>query len=169
MYPELTPWLLGMLAIAVVATAYLVVRRPVLRRLAFRQLARRRTEAILIISGSILGTALIVSSLSVGDSLDASIRRVAVRALGPIDERVTSADPERGAQIADRLAALQSDPDVDGVLTVLNAVGATMFSVDGVPRASRSRWSGISTSIRQQRSGVRAQVSPDPPPARARS
>ena len=113
----------------------LVVRRPVLRRLAFRQLARRRTEAILIISGSILGTALIVSSLSVGDSLDASIRRVAVRALGPIDERVTSADPERGAQIADRLAALQSDPDVDGVLTVLNAVGATTFSVDGVPRA----------------------------------
>ena len=56
-------------------------------------------------------------------------------ALGPIDERITTADPVRGAQIADRLQALKSDPDVDGVLTVRNTVAATTFSRDGVPRA----------------------------------
>ena len=135
MYPELTPVLLVLLALALGVTLALVVGSPVLRRLAFRQIARRRTEAILIISGSILGTALIVSSLSVGDSLDTSIRRVAVRSLGPIDERITTVDPVRGAQIADRLEALKSDPNVDGVLTVRNIVAATTFSRDGVPRA----------------------------------
>jgi putative ABC transport system permease protein len=134
-YPELTLPLLMLLAVALGVTLLLIFGRPVLRRLAFRQIARRRTEAILIISGSILGTALIVSSLSVGDSLDTSIRRVAVRALGPIDERITTADPTRGAQIAARLEALKSDPRVDGVLTVRNAVAATTFSRDGVPRA----------------------------------
>ena len=135
MYPELTPVLLVLLAMALGVTLILVVGSPVLRRLAFRQIARRRTEAVLIISGSILGTALIVSSLSVGDSLDTSIRRVAVRSLGPIDERITTVDPVRGAQIADRLEALKSDPNVDGVLTVRNTVAATTFTRDGVPRA----------------------------------
>ena len=78
MYPELTVPLLVLLAVALGVTLILILGSPVLRRLAFRQIARRRTEAILIVSGSILGTALIVSSLSVGDSLDTSIRRVAV-------------------------------------------------------------------------------------------
>ena len=135
MYPELTLPLLVLLGLALGITLILVVGSPVLRRLAFRQVARRRTEAILIISGSILGTALIVSSLSVGDSLGTSIRHVAVSALGPIDERITTADPARGAQIADRLETLKSDPNVDGVLTVRNAVASTTFSRDGVPRA----------------------------------
>ncbi len=135
MYPELTPPLLVLLALALGATLILVATSPVLRRLAFRQIARRRTEAILIISGSVLGTALIVSSLAVGDSLDTSIRHVAVQALGPIDERITTADPARGAAIAQRLTALESDPNVDGVLTVHNTVGATTFTRDGVPRA----------------------------------
>ena len=107
MYPELTPPLLVLLGCALAVTLILIVGSPVLRRLAFRQVARRRTEALLIITGSMLGTVLIVSSLSVGDSLNTSIRHVAVSALGPIDERITTADPVRGAQIADRLQALK--------------------------------------------------------------
>ncbi|HMK12005.1 MAG TPA: FtsX-like permease family protein [Acidimicrobiales bacterium] len=129
------PPLLTLLGIALGATAILVATSPVLRRLAFRQIARRRTEALLIISGSVLGTALIVSSLAVGDSLDTSIRHVAVRALGPIDERITTADPVRGALIAERLEALRSDPDVDGVLTAHTTVGATSITKGGTPRA----------------------------------
>ena len=125
MYPELTPPLLALLAVALGATLILVATSPVLRRLAFRQIARRRTEAVLIISGSVLGTALIVSSLAVGDSLDTSIRHVAVRALGPIDERITSADPARGAAIAQRLRALETDPDgvVDGQHATFGEIG----------------------------------------------
>ncbi len=90
MFPELTAPLMVLLAAALATVAFLVLRGPVLRRLAFRQVARRRTEAVLIIGGSILGTALIVSSLSVGDSLNTSIRAIAHRALGPIDERITT-------------------------------------------------------------------------------
>jgi putative ABC transport system permease protein len=139
-YPGLTLPLVVMLVAAIAIIAVLVVRGPVLRRLALRQVARRRTEAILIIGGSILGTALIVGSLSVGDSLNASIRGVAGRALGPIDERITTASPERGAEIAARLAPLQHDPDVDGVLTVRHDVAASVRDVAGVRKAEPITW-----------------------------
>ncbi len=140
MYPELTPPLVILLAGSVAGVAVLLLRGPVLRRLALRQIARRRTEAILIIGGSILGTALIVSSLSVGDSLNTSIRGIAGRSLGPIDERITTASPERGAEIAARLAALRSDPDVDGVLTVRHDVAASTRDVDGARKAEPITW-----------------------------
>jgi putative ABC transport system permease protein len=140
MYPELTTPLLVLFALAVGVVALLLLRGPVLRRLAFRQIARRRTEAVLIIGGSILGTALIVSSLSVGDSLNASIRGIAGRSLGPIDERITTTSPERGAEIATRLAALRSDPNVDGVLTVHHTVAASAREVAGRRRAEPITW-----------------------------
>ena len=64
MYPNLLAPLLIALAIAIAALLLVAVRQPVSRRLAFRQLARRRTEAALVISGSVLGTAIIVGAVS---------------------------------------------------------------------------------------------------------
>lgn len=62
--------------------------RPVLRRLAVRQLSRRPAEAFIVIAGSLLGTTLIVASLVVGDSLDRSVRQTAYDVFGPFDETV---------------------------------------------------------------------------------
>jgi putative ABC transport system permease protein len=140
MYPELTGPLIALLLVAVGAVTVLAWHSPVLRRLALRQIARRRTEAVLIISGSILGTALIVSSLSVGDSLNASIRGVAGRTLGPVDERITTASPERGAEIAAKLLPLQRDPNVDGVMTVRHDVAASSRIVNGQRKAEPVTW-----------------------------
>src|SRR3954453_387118 len=117
MYPGLLPPLLVLVALCVAGVAFLVVRQPVSRRLAGRQLARRKTEATLVITGSVLGTAIIIGALVVGDTLNHSVRQEAYRTLGPIDERVVATDTATGTLAADRLRTLTSNPDVDGILT----------------------------------------------------
>lgn len=65
------------------------IRRPGMRRQAFRNLNRRRGEAVLVTLGSLLGTAIICGSLLVGATFRASIRDGARTTLGPIDETVS--------------------------------------------------------------------------------
>ncbi|MFB6835738.1 ABC transporter permease [Streptomyces sp. NPDC056361] len=131
MYPNLLAPLLVALALALLALAVVAVRRPVSRRLAFRQLARRRTEAALVIGGSVLGTAIIIGALVVGDTLDFSVRQEAYRTLGPVDERVVAPDGPAGRAVAERLAVLAGDPDVDGVLNARATQAAGVSRSDG--------------------------------------
>ncbi|QNS02319.1 ABC transporter permease [Streptomyces xanthii] len=116
MYPDLLAPLLVVLALALVVLGLVAVRQPVSRRLAFRQIARRRTEAALVTGGSVLGTAIIIGALVVGDTLNFSVRQEAYRTLGPVDERVVAPPGPAGRAVAERLAALKGDPDIDGVL-----------------------------------------------------
>ncbi|MDT3445467.1 MULTISPECIES: ABC transporter permease [unclassified Pseudofrankia] len=119
MYPELTRPLLVLLVAAAAALITVAAVRPFLRRLALRQVSRRPLEAVLVIAGSLLGTAIIVGSFAVGDTIDHSVRNTAFRTLGPVDEEVYSNDLTRGDAATRRLAALRVDPDVDGLLTVV--------------------------------------------------
>jgi putative ABC transport system permease protein len=102
---------------------YVVVRRPVLRRLAFRNAARRPRETVLIVLGSLLGTAIMTGSFVVGDTFTSSIRRGAYDQLGPIDEVVTGAGLAQGAALRGRLAGF-TNADVDGVLALTSADAA---------------------------------------------
>jgi ABC-type lipoprotein release transport system permease subunit len=133
MYPELTVPLLALLGVAPLATALVALRRPSLRRLALRQAGRRRGEALLVIAGSALGTAIIVGSLIVGDTLGFSVKRDADRQLGPIDEIVSAPTPALGEAAAKRVAALRGDPDIDGILT-LRIDRAAVATGDGAAR-----------------------------------
>jgi putative ABC transport system permease protein len=117
-YPGLTLPLLVLLAGALAAMLVVAAARPFLRRLAMRQVSRRPLEAVLVVAGSLLGTAIIVGSLLVGDTLNRSVKDVAYRTLGPVDERVVSADLAQGKAAAARLERLRTDPDVDGLLTL---------------------------------------------------
>jgi putative ABC transport system permease protein len=117
-YPERTPLLVGLLVVCAAVAAFIALRRPFLRKLALRQIARRRGEATLVVAGSVLGTAIIVGSLIVGDTLNYSIKQGAYTNLGPIDEIVASPTLAQGEQAADRLERLRGDPQVDGLLTV---------------------------------------------------
>lgn len=101
-----------------------LVRKPVLRRLAFRNASRRPRETILILLGALLGTAIITGSAIVGDTLGSSIRRSAYTQLGPIDEVVRTADVEQRDQVRAALAGLP-DAEVDGVLSI-TTVGAAV-------------------------------------------
>ncbi|MFF9839034.1 ABC transporter permease [Streptomyces sp. NPDC013740] len=135
MYPNLLAPLLIALALVLVALVLVAARQPVARRLAFRQLARRRTEAALVIGGSVLGTAIIIGALVVGDTLNFSVRQEAYRTLGPVDERVVAPSGPAGRTVAERLAVLTADPDVDGVLTAQATQASAVSRSGGRPVA----------------------------------
>jgi putative ABC transport system permease protein len=105
--------------LAIVAiTVFDLAFRPTFRRLALRNIARRPGEALLVVLGSLLGTAIITSSFVVGDTLDASIRDLARTQLGPVDVRLEVAD-------LDALPAVEAAVDeapvagVDGTTSVV--------------------------------------------------
>ena len=115
----------------------ILVRRPVLRRLALRNAVRRPREAALVVLGSLLGAAIITGSAVVGDTMDASIRQVARTHLGPIDELVTVRSPAEQAQLLRVLQPLESG-NIDGVLafsTIEAAVTSTGPRVRTAPRS----------------------------------
>ncbi|HEY6748035.1 MAG TPA: FtsX-like permease family protein [Mycobacteriales bacterium] len=138
MYPELTLPLVVLAGAALGYVATVVVRQPVSRRLALRQVTRRPAESLLVVLGAVLGTALLVASLAVGDSLNRSVRQSAYEVLGPIDEYVRTTDPALGAEAARRLEALRGDPRVDGLLTVRGDQVAAE-RVDGTGRRAEPR------------------------------
>lgn len=120
--------LAGMVAVAL----HDLIRRPGFRRLALRNLLRRRTETILVIVGSSLGTAIVASALLVGATFHASVRDGARTRLGPIDEQVTVA---RLDDLGAVIAALEAPRLVgtDGVISTVRAP-ATVTSVGDDPQ-----------------------------------
>ena len=110
-----------------------LVFRPGFRRLAVRNIARRRTETLLVVLGSSLGTAIIAASFLVGATFNASVRDGARTRLGPIDQEVTLAN----ASDVDRVMALLSSPSmahVDGVLPTVRASASVTTSAAGAVR-----------------------------------
>ncbi len=99
-------------ALLVAVSLHDAIRRPVLRRVALRNLTRRAGEATLVVLGSALGTAIIAGALIVGDTFDASIRDIARTDLGPIDQVVTFRDP---ADIDAALSAVRGSLPIEGV------------------------------------------------------
>ncbi len=115
------------------------VLRPVLRRLALRNMIRRPRETTLVIFGSLLATALITGSAVIGDTLTASIRRSAFTQLGPIDEIAVASGFDSGKLVAEKLPAIAALDGVDGAMQFVVA-GATVTSTDTerltVPKAA---------------------------------
>jgi putative ABC transport system permease protein len=95
---------------------------PLLRRLAVRNASRRPKETILILLGSLLGTAIITSSGVVGDTFAASDRATISQQLGPVDEFVSLPPESRNA--VSRYFSEKPNADIDGVLDITQAEGA---------------------------------------------
>ena len=116
-------WVLAVLALPIWALiVHDLSRQPTLRRLALRNVARRKGEAVLVVAGSLLGTAIITASFIVGDTLRASIRDAARTELGPVDEvvRVTGLETFPSAVGKVELGV----PDTDGMLPAISAPAA---------------------------------------------
>ncbi len=123
---------LALVALAFLVAVYQMFRWPVLRRLALREVKRRRGETLLVIAGSLLGTAIIAGSFIVGDTLDSSIRVTATTQLGPVDEVLVFSDLPEGAEAEEKLTALE-DPRIDGVTSLLRAPASIYITREGVP------------------------------------
>src|SRR5687767_11582159 len=87
-----------MTALAVLGIAALLLLAPLavaaMRQrthvtMAVRNIGRRRAEAVLVIAGALLGTAIITSSFVVGDVIEASFADVARTQYGPVDITLT--------------------------------------------------------------------------------
>jgi putative ABC transport system permease protein len=110
--------LLGGLLLAMVGlTVFDALFRSSFRRLAVRNIARRPGEAVLVVAGSMLGTAIITAAFIVGDTFDASIRDFARTELGPVDEAITTQDTARVDDIVTSLTT-PPVPGTDGVLAM---------------------------------------------------
>ena len=108
---------LAVVGLALFFPLFLLARRPVLRRLAVRNAVRRPRETVLVLLGSMLGTAIITSSFVVGDTLHASVLRSAFTQLGPADVAIITS----GADPAPTTRALDDLPpaSVDGTLSMV--------------------------------------------------
>ncbi len=67
------------------------LRNPLIGKLGVRNIRRRPIQTVLTVGGLTLSTLIIVSALTIGDTLDYSIQRHAINAYGEIDEIVAPA------------------------------------------------------------------------------
>lgn len=130
--PALLITVLGLLWMAVVG-----LRRRYLWRMGSRHFTRRPTETLLIVLGSVLGTALITGSFITSDSLTDSFTSEIYRRMGEVDEQVVLATPAAVQRAERHLDDLRGDALIDGVVLVQNDTGTTRSVAD--PDATEPR------------------------------
>ena len=115
----------GMLVIILV-TIFLASRNSVLLKLAVRNIPRRKAQTLLIITGLMLSTTIIMAALAIGDSINSAIRIGALYSLGGTDVRLSSpvfsrfGDNYLDETVVDEVrSALQDDTRVDGILPLI--------------------------------------------------
>ena len=77
------------LGLILAGVALLSLRNPIIGKLGVRNIPRRPTQSTLIVLGLTLSTTIIVAALSLGDTLENSIRRQTIDAYGQIDQVVS--------------------------------------------------------------------------------
>ena len=144
-------WAIGLLAAVALVLLTLVVmglRNRTIAKLGVRNIPRRRSQSALIILGLTLSTIIIVSALSIGDTLSYSVRRHAINAYGTIDQvisppllsalagLVTSA--EDGGNPTDALAGSELSGVLNGdLLSILRLLQ------EGLPGISEERYAQL--------------------------
>jgi putative ABC transport system permease protein len=127
--------LLGVLALALGAITIFALRNRVFLRLGVRNVRRRPGRSALIVTGLMLGTAIIAAALATGDTMGQTIRSSAITALGQTDELVSA----KGAQVnnlaADGGAATGVRYFPQSYLTQIERTVAGSSLVDGVAPA----------------------------------
>jgi len=78
------------LAIALGTVAVLALRHPILVKLGVRNVGRRRGRTALIVVGLMLGTTIVATALTTGDTMSHTIRGTAVATLGQTDELISA-------------------------------------------------------------------------------
>src|SRR5438128_4962428 len=87
----LPDWSAWDILVGVILAAIVVGLRPLLARLAARNIGRRKSRVLIVVAGLLVGTAIISSSLVVGDTLSYIFLEDVYVRLGAIDELVSNA------------------------------------------------------------------------------
>ncbi|MDP9382724.1 MAG: FtsX-like permease family protein [Chloroflexota bacterium] len=135
------PFSITVLGIALLVTLivlFSMLRRPALRRIGLRSVGRRKWNTLLVVVGSMVGTALIAGSLVLNDSTGRFQYRQAEKTLGEIDETVQFASQRlpndtRPIPLFDASTVEGVTPDAIRERTLLLREEAV--EVDGVLRA----------------------------------
>jgi len=122
--PEASVWAI---LIGVVLVAVVVGLRPLLARLAARNIGRRKSRVLIVVAGLLVGTAIISSSLVVGDTLSYIFLEDVYARLDAIDEVVSntfngqlfSFSESNFTQIATDLATSNPPSPIDGIAPAL--------------------------------------------------
>jgi putative ABC transport system permease protein len=96
-------------------------RHRTLLTMARRNIGRRRAEAMLVVGGALLGTAIITSSFVVGDVIEASFADSARTELGPIDITVTAPQRTDLHAVTAQVGAANIE-GIDGLLETTTAI-----------------------------------------------
>lgn len=135
MYSNSLPVFASIAVVVFLFIFWLAASNRVLRRQALRNVIRRPGEAALVVLGSLLGTAIIVGSFAVGDSLRASAKSDVYKLLGQIDEQVFVPNPTEVHKVSEALAPLRDDPRVDGIIEMSFVRAGIAAETAGVLRA----------------------------------
>ena len=121
-------------AVTLGAVAVLALRNRVFLKLGLRNVPRRRARSALIVVGLMLGTAIIASALSTGDTVGTTIRSSVIESLGQTDEVVAAkgADADVPAVLGQATGVRYFD---EGVSDVVAQALAGSGLVDGVAPA----------------------------------
>lgn len=120
------------MGLCLLTSAFIAWRNPVIFRMAVRNLPRRKAQTVLVMIGLMLSTLIIAASLTTGDTLDYSIKRMTYEGLGQVDQTIAfvgdtgdegdlsvSNVPIPVTFVDELEARLSGDPDIDGFMPLL--------------------------------------------------
>ena len=91
--------LMIMLALCLLVTVWVAIRRPVVFKLGVRNIPRRKAQTILIVIGLMLSTLIISAAMTFGDTLNHSINSQAYQFMGHTDQIVVQSSETTDANI----------------------------------------------------------------------
>src|SRR5215207_7974442 len=84
---------LALSVLVLIAVALVAWRRPIILRLALRNIPRRRAQTVLIVFGLMLATLLITAAFGTGDTMSYSMRQAFTAYLGGTDLSISKVNP----------------------------------------------------------------------------
>src|SRR5215210_7959066 len=84
---------LGLSIFVLLIVGLMAWRKPILLRLALRNIPRRRAQTVLIVFGLMLATLLITAAFGTGDTMTYSLRSSLTASLGGTDVQVAKVNP----------------------------------------------------------------------------
>jgi len=128
--------------VAVIAIVISMIANPIIFKIGYRNIYRRKSDTLLVIMGSLIGTALIMGSMAMNDSFQKFLYTQIERSYGEIDEMVYIPSDNQNVvkefipnfKIKALVNSLSENKQVDGVLPILTRTVSA-----GLPGEARSQ------------------------------